>query len=459
MATAPAESVFQAQWLFRDHEGNFKPVGDDARAVLEQARKFHNETPTGATATNTTTVVEYKSGKYHYKAALCFKTGVFSQFNTRSRAERPLLLLNATWSYQDDKDAWCPVPLDAAAELEAGLRTATLLGPRFQICFQKFVYEVDVEAMTQRNVNSGCVRSLAREDHAASASIRSTNIIVAENMKTQQAINSALVNVIGHEGVKSQLQTLADTLSFQKLQQQMEGAACPQAPQDSIVANMVLSGPSGVGKTTLVKAVAEILFAVGRLPKSTVISVTPKDLIGSYVGHTAVKTAAVIDSAIGGVLLIRQAHSIADETTFGPDCVAALMATMTTHRNDLVVILAGDADQMHRVFEMNPAGLGPLFPDKLRHTLLPLTADHLVQIFVKNSQAECYTIASDVDVKSFIKLNTSEAQRSSANGKLVEGLYSNVKEKLSVRMMALVRGGCPPQMSALRLLTAADFDL
>ena len=63
--------------------------------------------------------------------------------------------------------------------------------------------------------------------------------------------------------------------------------------------------------------------------------------MGGYIGQTAIKTQAVIDKSIGGILFIDEAYSLASEDQFGIEAINTLITAMENHRNELIVIAAG----------------------------------------------------------------------------------------------------------------------
>jgi SpoVK/Ycf46/Vps4 family AAA+-type ATPase len=319
---------------------------------------------------------------------------------------------------------------------------------------------------TQHNLATGKVRQVFLAPAAPitpQAAATAVGAILTANVSAQAVIAAQLEQIIGQEGIKAALRTFADTVSFTQLQRELEGAnngtitaAQPPVYFEPIASHMVLTGPPGTGKTSVAFAIAKILHAIGRLPRATLVTVTPKDLIDGYVGQTASKTARVIERAVGGVLFIDEAYTIADNTHFGPECLAELIVQMTNHREDLVVIIAGYGEKIARLFAMNP-GLQSRFPEKLRFDMKPFSVDDLVAILRAKARSERYQIALDVDLSEFINSKSTAATRAKENGRLVENLYSAVKERLAERIMCAVRQGQQPAPSDLRLLIKADF--
>jgi probable Rubsico expression protein CbbX len=102
---------------------------------------------------------------------------------------------------------------------------------------------------------------------------------------------------------------------------------------------------------------AELLHSLGYLRKGHLVTVTRDELVGQYIGHTAPKTKEVLKRAIGGVLFIDEAyylHRPENERDYGAEAIEILLQMMESHREDLVVILAGYKERMDAFFDSNP---------------------------------------------------------------------------------------------------------
>jgi probable Rubsico expression protein CbbX len=121
--------------------------------------------------------------------------------------------------------------------------------------------------------------------------------------------------------------------------------------------HMCFTGAPGTGKTTVALMMADLLHRLGYLEKGHLVHAMRDDLVGEYIGHTAPKTKAVLDRAMGGVLFIDEAYSLyrgEDSKDYGQECIDVLMQVMENERDKLVVILAGYKDRMDNFFESNP---------------------------------------------------------------------------------------------------------
>ena len=82
---------------------------------------------------------------------------------------------------------------------------------------------------------------------------------------------------------------------------------------DKPMRHFVFLGPPGTGKTTVARVVGKIFYAFGLLDTPDVVEAQRSDLVGEYLGATAIKTNELIDSALGRVLFIDEAYSLVNE--------------------------------------------------------------------------------------------------------------------------------------------------
>jgi len=141
-------------------------------------------------------------------------------------------------------------------------------------------------------------------------------------------------------------------------------------PVDKPMHHFVFLGPPGTGKTTVARIIAKLYYAYGLLETPNVIEAQRADLVGEYLGATAIKTNELIDSALGGVLFIDEAYSLANEgdgqaDRFGSEAVQALLKRAEDDREQLIVILAGYDRQMEEFLASNP-GLNSRFPLRIK---------------------------------------------------------------------------------------------
>lgn len=129
------------------------------------------------------------------------------------------------------------------------------------------------------------------------------------------------------------------------------------------VYHMVFKGNPGTGKTTVARIVGRIFKEMGILSKGHLIEVERADLVGEFIGHTAQKTRDLIKRAMGGVLFIDEAYSLArgGEKDFGKEAIDCLTKAMEDSKNDFICILAGYTDEMDAFLQLNP-GLPSRFP-------------------------------------------------------------------------------------------------
>lgn len=203
---------------------------------------------------------------------------------------------------------------------------------------------------------------------------------VSESIPPEVALDQAMADLrslIGLEGVKAEVNRL---MTFLKVQQQRKQHGLKESGQ---TLHFVFTGNPGTGKTTVARIVSKILYGFLLLKSTKVVECDRSDLVGGYVGQTAIKTDEVIQSALDGVLFIDEAYTLSDalgSADYGQEAINTLLKRMEDYRDRLVVIVAGYPKPMEKFIRTNP-GLESRFTRYI--TFEDYTIADLCQIFEK----------------------------------------------------------------------------
>lgn len=202
-----------------------------------------------------------------------------------------------------------------------------------------------------------------------------------------------LDELIGLEDVKEEVRSLANFVKVQKMRQE-KGLKTPKMSY-----HLVFTGSPGTGKTTVARIVARIYKDLGILKQGHTVETDRSGLVAEYVGQTAIKTNAIVDSALNGVLFIDEAYALVPDARnsgdYGQEAISTLLKRMEDDRNRLVVIIAGYPKEMERFIDSNP-GLKSRFN---RYIKFPdYTAEELYRIFLMYTKKNEYTLSQEAGV-------------------------------------------------------------
>jgi SpoVK/Ycf46/Vps4 family AAA+-type ATPase len=254
-----------------------------------------------------------------------------------------------------------------------------------------------------------------------------------------------LTQLVGMDNIKRWITGLAQVLAVQAERETAMGRKL------ELKTHVVLTGNPGTGKTTVARILGKVLKHLGVLPGGQVIDVDRSRLVAGYVGQTAKLTSDVIDSALGGVLLVDEAYTLASDS-FGKEAVDTLLKRMEDDRGKFVLVAAGYPNEMRQFLDTNP-GLSSRFSDHFH--IEDYTPPELAEVFVRMAGAEGYRLAPDVMERLTRLLGEMYAARDKrfGNARTVRSLFEQTVVRQNGRISALASRS----NDDLSLLTAADI--
>ncbi|RII33274.1 AAA family ATPase [Clostridium chromiireducens] len=277
--------------------------------------------------------------------------------------------------------------------------------------------------------------SKKNEDISNKQIVNQNNFTHKEKSKENGDRNSAsleealdkLEALIGLNNVKTEIKRIVQLIKYENNRANVLGIE----KNISQSYHFLFLGNPGTGKTTVARLITDIFYYLGILEKGQLVEVDRSSIVGRFIGETAKLTKKAIDNAMGGILFIDEAYSLAKggegSNDYGAEAIEVLIKEMEDKRDKFTVILAGYTKEMRNLMKLNPGlksriNLEIEFEDYKDH--------ELVEIAKSMANENYYQLNKDGERAFLEKIKIEKVDENFANARVARNiLESAIREK------------------------------
>ena len=253
----------------------------------------------------------------------------------------------------------------------------------------------------------------------------------------ERSLNDILSDLdmfIGMDEVKQAVREIAYSV-----QNSVQRAERGLGAQEKMSMHIILTGNPGTGKTTIARKLGEILAAIGYLDSGHVVEVDRAKMVSPYQGETPKQVDRLCDKALGGILFVDEAYTLApvsqagDRDNLGAQALEKLMKRMEDDRGKFVVIAAGYRTEMDNLFRINPG-----FKSRFNYFLNidDYTPEQLYEIMLVFAKEKKYLFSPEAAEKAqtCIRQMYDTRDKDFANGRTMRSLFDKICKKQAQRL-------------------------
>ena len=257
-----------------------------------------------------------------------------------------------------------------------------------------------------------------------------------------------LEELIGLDNIKEDVKELVSFVKIQKLRKDKGNKTVP------VSLHLVFNGNPGTGKTTIARILAKLYKEIGILSKGQLVEVDRSGLVAGFVGQTATKTQEKIQEALGGILFIDEAYTLAkDGNDFGQEAIDTILKAMEDNRDDFIVIVAGYTEPMEKFISSNP-GLKSRFNKYINFP--DYSVEELIRIFDMNCSKYGYLLSDEARecIDRIIGYKIEHKNDNFANAREIRNLFEGIITNQATRVAEIEE----PTDEQLNTIEKADME-
>lgn len=318
-----------------------------------------------------------------------------------------------------------------------------------------------LDELDQLTINSTWNNKTSAADSDSSAGSQADdNVQDAKEQASQEAAEAVadaepeksgmeqLDELIGLDNIKEDVKELVSFVKVQKLRKDKGNKTVP------VSLHLVFNGNPGTGKTTIARILAKLYKEIGILSKGQLVEVDRSGLVAGFVGQTATKTQEKIQEAMGGILFIDEAYTLAkDGNDFGQEAIDTILKAMEDNRDDFIVIVAGYTEPMEKFISSNP-GLKSRFNKYINFH--DYSVEELIRIFDMNCSKYGYLLSDETRecIDRIIGYKVEHKDDNFANAREIRNLFEGIITNQATRVAEIEE----PTDEQLNTIDKADME-
>ncbi|MCM1057696.1 MAG: AAA family ATPase [Firmicutes bacterium] len=318
------------------------------------------------------------------------------------------------------------------------------------------LFDEVIEALNARLVrmnSSGVHVSAAMYDLITKEDIRTIAGRKTDADKSLEELMEELNGLTGLASVKAKVQEMVDDIRVKEYMKQTG----IDHEQGHGTLHLVFKGNAGTGKTTVARLLGKIYKKLGLLQKNVFVETGRKDLVGQYQGHTAKKVLDKIKEAQGGILFIDEAYTLmgGEHDEFGLEAINTLVAELENRRENLMVIVAGYAQDMEKFLDANQ-GLASRLSNEI--CFEDYTEEELLLIFKNMVSQKGMKLAAGLDQTILRRIREEKAgMKDFGNARGVRNMVEQAEKKKNSRIARKMSTGGGIERDEVITIIEADI--